>query len=147
MNKIIDWTVDNISDEKVGHMLGVSEIENLFDAVERGMDLFDCVAPTRRARHGFLYTLGGKGETGINIRLSKYYLDKKPIDPKCNCYTCQNYSRAYLRHLYIAEELLYHTLSTYHNLYFILNLMKMIRQAIAEGRLDKLKGQHLPGGL
>ncbi|MBI2600286.1 tRNA-guanine transglycosylase, partial [Candidatus Daviesbacteria bacterium] len=132
MNKIIDWTVDNVSDEKVRHMLGVSEIENLLDAVERGMDLFDCVAPTRRARHGFLYP-------DINIRSSKYKTDKKPIDPKCHCYTCQNYSRSYLRHLYVAEELLYHSLSTYHNVYFIINLMKMIRSAIIEGKLSKLR--------
>lgn len=146
MNKIIGWTVANVSDEKVRHMLGVSEIENLFDAVERGMDLFDCVAPTRRARHGFLYTQESKGKLGINIRLSEYKTDKKPIDSKCHCYTCQNYSRAYLRHLYIAEELLYHNLSTYHDVYFIINLMKMIREAILEGKFKDLKSRFIVHG-
>ncbi len=143
MNKIIDWTRDNVTEEKVRHMLGVAEIGNLFDAVERGMDLFDCVAPTRRARHGSLYnfTEGPKKGFSLNIRHLKYKEDENPVDLQCSCYICQNYSRAYLRHLFVTGEILYHQLATYHNVYFIIKLMEEIRGAIKLKQFAKLQVQ------
>lgn len=142
--KIVEWVVNEVSESKPKHLLGIGEVEDLFNGVERGMDFFDCVAPMRRARFGSLYispTSGGKRQNSftINIRQSKFATDKKPIDSSCSCYTCQNFSRAYLRHLYMADEILYHQLATYHNVYFVINLMKNMRQAITEGRLENLK--------
>lgn len=136
LNNILDWVGESVSEEKVKHLLGIGQIEDLFNAVERGMDLFDCVAPTRLARHGNLYP-------GINIKLSKYKLDKKPVDSTCHCYTCQNYSRAYLHHLFTTKELLYYNLATYHNVFYITNLMKQIRESIIKGYFKKLKRKWL----
>lgn len=135
LQKIVDWSLSNVSDEKPRHLLGIGEVANLFDGVERGIDFFDCVAPTRRARNGSLYT--GKGL--LNIRAARYKADPKPVDPTCICYTCQNFSRAYLHHLYASGEITYHSLATYHNLYFINNLMKQIREAIGNKQFNKLK--------
>lgn len=139
--QVVEWTVAQVSEEKPKHLLGIGEVEDLFNGVSRGIDLFDCVAPTRRARNGSLYVFPN---TTISIMQAKYTADKKPIDPKCNCYTCQNFSRAYLRHLFMAKELLYHQLATIHNLYFINNLMKQIREAIKDKTFKKLKGSFLP---
>ncbi len=136
LNDILEWTVKSVSEEKVKHLLGIGEIENLFDAVDRGIDLFDCVAPTRLARHGFLYP-------GINIRLAKYKEDKNPIKKDCSCFTCQNHTRAYLHYLLAAGELLYYRLAAYHNVFFISNLMRKIREAIKEGSFKKLKAKTL----
>ena len=148
MYQMIDWVISNVSDEKVKHLLGIGEVEDLFNGVERGMDLFDCVAPTRRARNGSIYISPGKGGNSqnhftLNIRAAKFTQDKKPLDQGCLCYTCQNFSRSYLRHLYIAGELLYHQLTTYHNVFFILELMKKIREAIKNNNLSNFKKQWL----
>lgn len=143
--QIVEWVVDVVSDEKPRHLLGIGEVEDLFNGVERGIDLFDCVAPTRRARNGSLYVLPKGGDRvpperwKINIRESRFTIDPKPIDPNCDCYTCQNFSRAYLNHLYKSSELLYFNLATYHNVYFINNLVKQIREAIKIGQFIKLK--------
>lgn len=142
--QIVEWVTEVVSDNKPRHLLGIGEVEDLFNGVERGIDFFDCVAPTRRARFGSLYISpksGGKRENSftLSIRQGQFTADKKPIDPNCDCYTCLNFSRAYLRHLYIANEILYHNLATYHNIYFITNLMKRMREAIKEGRLSKFK--------
>lgn len=133
--QVVDWTVDNISDEKPRHLLGIGEIEDLFEAVERGIDLFDCAAPTRRARHGSLHTAKGY----INIKHKKYTSDKGPIDKSCKCYTCLNFSKAYLKHLFLAGEILYHSLASIHNVYFITNLMSKMREAIKVGEFKKFK--------
>lgn len=138
--QIIEWTVAQVSEEKPKHLLGIGEVEDLLNGVERGIDLFDCVAPTRRARNGSLYVFPN---ATISIMQAKYTTDKKPIDPKCNCYTCQNFSRAYLRHLFMAKELLYHQLATIHNLYFINNLMSKIRESIKKGKFKKVKENFL----
>lgn len=138
LQKIIDWSLSCVSDEKPRHLLGIGEVANLFDGVERGIDFFDCVAPTRRARNGSLYTTSGL----LNIRAATNKKDPKPVDLRCDCYTCQNFSRAYLHHLYAVSELTYHSLATYHNLYFINNLMKQIRQAIGNKQFNKLKAQY-----
>lgn len=147
MYQVIEWTMDHVSEDKPRHLLGVGEVEDLLEAVLRGVDLFDCVAPTRRARNGSLYVsptskvYSSKSEYRkrnftINIRAKKFANDPKPFDPSCSCSTCQNFSRAYLNHLYRSNEILYHQLATIHNLAFIINLMKQIRLAI---RLDKLE--------
>lgn len=141
MYEMIDYTLPFVSEGKVRHLLGIGEVEDLFNGVERGMDFFDCVAPTRRARFGSLYISpksGGKRSNNftLSISQSKYTADKKPIDETCGCYTCINFSRAYLRHLYIAGEILYHQLATYHNVYYITKLMEKIREAIKNNSLS-----------
>ncbi len=146
--QIIEWVNQATSEEKPRHLLGIGEVQDLFNGIERGMDFFDCVAPTRRARFGSLYISpknGGsrKNSFTINIRQSGYISDKKPIDPGCLCYTCQNFSRAYLRHLYIAGEILYHQLATYHNIYFITKLVGNIRQAIKNGEFKRMKNEYI----
>ena len=143
MYQMIDFVIPVISPEKPRHLLGIGEVEDLFNSAQRGIDLFDCVAPTRRARNGSLYISfqnGGKAESGftINIGQAKFINDKNPIDSGCLCYTCQNFTRAYLRHLYVAKELLFHQLATYHNVYFIENLVYQIREAIKKKELNKL---------
>lgn len=142
--QIIEWVTEEVSGDKPRHLLGIGEVEDLFNGIKGGMDFFDCVAPTRRARFGSLYissTSEGKIQNSftMSIRQSKFTSDKKPIDPSCKCYTCQNFSRGYLRHLYMSGEILYHNLATYHNVYFIINLVKQIREAIKEKRFNKLK--------
>ena len=144
MYEMIGYTLPEISEEKIRHLLGIGEIEDLFEGVVRGVDMFDCVAPTRRARNGSLYIgrkSGGnpKNNFTLNISSSKFTSDKKPIDGECQCYTCQNFSKAYLRHLYISRELLFHQLATYHNIYFITKLMEKIREAIKNNSLSRLK--------
>ncbi|MBI2019101.1 tRNA guanosine(34) transglycosylase Tgt [Candidatus Daviesbacteria bacterium] len=141
---IVEWVTSAVSEEKPRHLLGIGEVEDLFNGIERGVDFFDCVAPTRRARNGSLYICpksGGKKSNSytLNIRQSKFFSDKKPIDPRCNCYTCTNFSRSYLRHLYMADEILYHELSTYHNIFFIIDLVKRIRETIKDGEFKKFK--------
>ncbi len=146
--KIIEWVVGVVDDEKPRHLLGIGEVEDLFAGIERGMDLFDCVAPTRRARNGSLYVspvINGNRRNNFTtaIGLSKYTTDSAPIDHTCQCYTCQHFSRAYLRHLFMSKELLYHQLATYHNLYFINKLVTQIRGAIKKGEFKKLKTEWL----
>lgn len=142
--QIIGWVTEAVSEDKPRHLLGIGEIEDLFNGIEGGMDLFDCVAPTRRARFGSLFIgpeNGGnrKNSFALNIRQSKFVTDKKAIDPGCGCYTCTNFSRAYLRHLYTAGEILYHELATYHNIYFITKFVEQIRKAIGVGKFRQLK--------
>ncbi len=142
--QMIEWVNSNVSEEKVKHLLGIGEVEDLLNGVERGVDMFDCVGPTRRARNGSIYIHpknGGNSQNHFtfNISSAKFFADKNPLDPGCTCYTCQNFTRSYLRHLYMAKELLYHQLATIHNVSFILNLMREIREAIKENRFKKLK--------
>lgn len=142
--QVVNWTVDNVSDDKPRHLLGIGEVEDLIECSEKGVDLFDCVAPMRRARNGSLYISkksGGnrKNNFTLNISQSRFTKDSGPIDISCECYTCKNFSKAYLRHLYMSKELLYHYLATHHNIYFINNLMQKIREAIYENNFPDLK--------
>lgn len=142
--QVIDWTIPYLSNEKPRHLLGIGEVVDVLEAVERGMDLFDCVAPTRRARHGSIYINpknGGSKENGFTMQItnSKYIADKRPLDPGCLCYTCQNFTRSYITHLFKAKELLGYRLATYHNVYFIVNLMREIRKSIEEGSFERQK--------
>jgi queuine tRNA-ribosyltransferase len=146
--KVIDWCVPYFAAEKPRHLLGIAEVADLFEGVERGMDFFDCVAATRRGRHGNLYISpknGGnkKNNFSVSIVNSRFTLDTDPIDPGCLCYTCQNFTRAYVSHLYKADELLGKRLGTLHNVHFIINLAKRIRDAILEDRFTKLKEEWL----
>lgn len=145
---VIDWTLPYFTEDKPRHLLGIGEVADLFEAITRGMDFFDCVAPTRRGRHGNLYispSNGGRKENNFTIQLTnaKYTLDKNPIDPSCQCYTCQHFTRAYLHHLIKADELLVQRLGSYHNVYFIVNLVAQIREAILEGRFTQMKEKWL----
>jgi len=139
MHNILEWVVPLLDEKKPRHLLGIGEVEDLFNGVERGVDLFDCVAPTRMARNGTLLTKRGR----MNILKSGFKNDKKPIVENCECYTCKNFSRAYLNHLFKAEEILAHRLATIHNLYFITNLMKEIRMAIKVGKFSQLKNKFI----
>ena len=144
MNDVLDWVIPITNYKKPRHMLGIGEIEDIFNCVERGIDTFDCVNPTRIARKGNLYILpksGGRIKNGFRIRLknSAFKNDFSPIDKNCNCSTCKKYSKAYLRHLCMVQDQSYARLATIHNIQFILNLMKSIREAIAENQFSKLK--------
>jgi tRNA-guanine transglycosylase len=146
--KVIDLSVPYFTEDKPRHLLGIGEIADIFEAIERGMDFFDCVAPTRRGRHGTLYVFpqnGGRKENNfcINIFNAKYQFDQNPINPGCECLTCQHYTRSYIRHLFVADELTAQRLGSYHNVYFVINLVKMIRESILEGRFEEIKREWL----
>ena len=117
------------------YLMGVGTPEDLVENVERGVDMFDCVMPTRNARNGTLFTSFGK----INIKSAKFINDHAPIDPQCQCYTCKRYSRGYLNHLFKARELTFFRLASLHNLHYYLNLMKEMREAIEAGEFTKFK--------
>ncbi|MDH4224506.1 MAG: tRNA guanosine(34) transglycosylase Tgt [Deltaproteobacteria bacterium] len=125
--------------EKPRYLMGVGEPQDLLTAVGAGMDMFDCIIPTRKARHGTLYTRRGQ----ISIRQNKFREDPAPPDPQCGCFVCQHYSRAYLRHLAFAHEITGLRLNTYHNLYFYLRLMDQMRQAIREDRFESFSKEFL----
>jgi len=123
-------TISLLPKEKPRYVMGVGTPEDLIEMIHMGADMFDCVMPTRNARNGQLFTHQGV----LNISNAQYKEDKNPIDEKCSCYTCQKYSRAYLRHLYIAREILAYRLNTIHNLHYYLDLMRQARSAIKENR-------------
>lgn len=135
MATAVRWVNEILPKEKPRHLLGIGEPEDLFMGVENGVDLFDCVAPTRNGRGGTLYTSSGK----LNIRNAEFRDDSRPVENNCGCYTCQNYSRGYLCHLYRAHEILGGTLGSIHNLYFIVNLVKKMRQAILDNTFEVFK--------
>jgi queuine tRNA-ribosyltransferase len=135
MYEVLDDCVDLLPKDKARYLMGVGSPDCLFEGVERGIDMFDCVLPTRIARNGTALTSRGK----VSIKNAKYVKDFSPLDPECDCYTCRNYSRAYLRHLFKAGEILSSMLLTNHNLYFLVNLMGKIRSAIEEDRFPELK--------
>ena len=116
--------------------MGVGKLDDIFEAVRRGIDMFDCVLPTRNARNGHLWTSEGV----VKIRNSEYRHDKDPLDPNCDCYTCLNYTRAYLHHLYHAKEILSARLNSLHNLRYYQDLMRGLRLAIEQGTLNDFIG-------
>ncbi len=156
--EVIEWTVSSLDENKPRHLLGVGEVDDIFEGVERGIDTFDCVIPTRLGRMGHVFISpsgpedppGRRPPTGnvknrfrYDITKSKFASDKKPIDPNCSCYVCKNFSRAYINHLFRSHELLAYTLATYHNVYFMNNLTRQIREAILDQRLNPLKNKWL----
>ncbi len=136
---IIRWVCEELPENKPRHLLGISEPDDLFEAIKTGADTFDCVSPSRVARNAAIYTRDGR----YNLTGAKYRRDFGPLDPDCTCYTCQNYSRAYLRHLYKAKEMLFSTLCTIHNEHFVVSLVTEIRQAMIDGRFDELETEVL----
>ncbi|MEN6373025.1 MAG: tRNA guanosine(34) transglycosylase Tgt [Armatimonadota bacterium] len=139
MLDVMDWVVPELPRDKPRYLMGVGTPEDLLDAVWRGVDMFDCVLPTRLGRNGSLYTTYGR----INIKNAKFTEDFGPVDPECDCKTCRNYSAAYIRHLHMAGEILAPRLATYHNLYFYHKLMAGIREAIEQDRLKEFRRDFL----
>ncbi len=135
MYDIVEFTTSFMPKDKPRYLMGVGTPEDLIENISRGVDMFDCVMPTRNARNGTLFTSFGR----INIKASKFKKDSTPIDPNCNCMVCKNYSRAYLNHLIRAKELTYYRLASIHNLYYYLDLMAKAREAILEDRFDNFK--------
>jgi len=133
MFRILDHLAPQMPSGKPRYLMGVGTPEDLVEAVRRGMDMFDCVLPTRNARNGWLFTHNG----AVKIKNSRHARDTGPVDPQCDCYTCRHYSRAYLRHLQQANEILGARLATIHNLHYYQRLMRELRQAITEKQLDE----------
>jgi queuine tRNA-ribosyltransferase len=139
MNRMIQLTIPLLPEDKPRHLLGVGSPEDLFEGVARGIDIFDCALPTRVARNGTFLTREGR----INIRNAQYKEDPSSVEAGCSCYTCQHFSRAYLRHLVMAREILGPRLATLHNLHFMLRLMEEIREAILDGSFPALRERFL----
>ena len=138
MYEIIDAVEPYMPEDKPRYLMGVGTPSNIIEGVARGIDFFDCVMPARNARHGKLFTWSGT----LNIRNEKYTTDDSPIDPECDCPTCRNFSRAYLRHLFKAEEMLAMRLAVMHNLYFYNTLMERIRDSLDDGTFDQFRTRY-----
>lgn len=135
MGRIVRWVNEILPADKPKHLLGISEPDDMFEAVEQGIDTFDCVSPTRVARNGAAYTLDGR----INLKAAKYREDFSPLDPDCSCYTCQNYTRAYIQHLFRAKEINAAMLMSLHNEFFIVQLVRQMRASIIDGAFFDFK--------
>ncbi len=135
MYDTVEHTVQYMPEDKPRYLMGVGTPEDLVENIERGIDMFDCVMPTRNARNGTLFTSFGR----MNIRNAKFKLDTQPLDPECDCHTCKRYSRAYMHHLFRSKELTYFRLASIHNLHYYLNLVKQAREAILADRYDAFK--------
>jgi queuine tRNA-ribosyltransferase len=139
MYEALEWTVPLIPADRPRYLMGVGSPDCLFEAVARGVDMFDCVLPTRMARHGSVFIRTGK----LVVRNAGCARDFRPLDPDCGCYTCRHYTRAYVHHLLRVDEVLGIRLTTIHNLHFLLDLTRRIRKAIREGWFTKLKREFL----
>lgn len=137
MHEIIYYTAPLLPADKPRYLMGIGDFVDMLAAVYAGFDMFDCVMPTRNARNGTLFTSRGR----LSIKREEFKFDKGPLDPDCNCYTCRNYSRGYLRHLFMSREILSMRLNTLHNLYFYQHFFKMMRASIEEGRFGEFKGK------
>lgn len=137
--RIINNIAPKLPENKPRYLMGVGEPLDMLQAVENGIDMMDCVLPTRIGRHGTVFTSKGK----VVIKNAAYSEDFKPLDEDCDCYVCKNYSRAYIRHLFKAEEILGMRFATYHNLYFLIKLMKNSRKAILNGEFSKFKKEFI----
>ena len=135
MYDTVEYTTPFMPKDKPRYLMGVGTPEDLVENVQRGVDMFDCVMPTRNARNGTLFTSFGR----VNIKSARYVLDDEPIDSECDCYTCQNYSRGYINHLFRSRELTYFRLASLHNLHYYLTLMKQMREAILQNRFEEFK--------
>ncbi|MCL2565267.1 MAG: tRNA guanosine(34) transglycosylase Tgt [Defluviitaleaceae bacterium] len=141
MYSILEEVVPYLPKDKPTYLMGVGTPENLLEAVDRGIDFFDCVLPARNGRHGHVYTNEGK----LNLLNAKHELDDSPISEECNCPVCANYSRAYMRHLFKAKEMLAMRLAVMHNLHYFNNLMAEMREALEAGRFSQYKKMRLEG--
>ncbi len=139
MNEVLDYTVDYLPQDKPRYLMGVGFPVDILNAVERGIDMFDCVVPTRNGRNGCAFTSAGK----VKILNSQYREDTRPLDEACGCYTCGNFTRAYLRHLFVASEILGLTLMSLHNIFYFQNLMKQVRESIERNEFKEFKTDFL----
>lgn len=139
MYRVLDYIVEKCPEDKPRYLMGVGEPVDMLNAVESGIDMMDCVQPTRIARHGTVFTKKGR----LVVKNAKYAEDTRPLDEDCDCYVCKNYTRAYIRHLLKVQEILGARLTSYHNLHFLLKLMDDSRQAIKEGRFKEFKENFL----
>ncbi|MDF1881406.1 tRNA guanosine(34) transglycosylase Tgt [Sulfurimonas sp. MAG313] len=135
MYDTVEHTIKYMPEDKPRYLMGVGTPEDLIENIDRGVDMFDCVMPTRNARNGTLFTSFGR----INIRGAKFKEDENPVDPECQCLTCKRYSRSYLNHLFRAKELSFFRLASLHNLHYYLNLMREAREAILQDRFAQFK--------
>ncbi len=133
--RMVDYAVKYLPENKPRYLMGIGSIDYILGGIEKGVDMFDCVLPTRMARHGAILTKNGR----INIKNAEYKEDFTPIDPDCDCYACKNYTKAYLRHLFIANETFGARLMSIHNIRFLINMMEGARQAIKEDRFNEFK--------
>jgi len=140
MTRILRHTAPRLPRDKPRYLMGVGTPQDIVRAVSAGIDMFDCVLPTRNARNGWVYTSAGI----VKLRNARYRDDTGPLDPQCACYACRNFTRAYLHHLQRVNEILGARLNTLHNLHYYLDLMRKLRRAIEEGRLEAFAGS-LPG--
>ena len=139
MYDVVSHTTQFLPVERPRYLMGVGTPEDIVESVARGVDMFDCVLPTRNARNGQLFTSGGR----INIKNAQYAEDDRPADPECGCYTCRTFSRAYLRHLYAVDEINAATLNTLHNLHFYLDTLRRIRESLRFGRFESFRNEFL----
>ncbi|GAB6183793.1 tRNA guanosine(34) transglycosylase Tgt [Thermodesulfovibrio hydrogeniphilus] len=139
MYKVVSEIAPIMPEDKPRYLMGVGDLLDVIHAVEHGIDMFDCVMPTRNARNGTLFTSQGR----ISIKRSEFKDDPSPLDPECDCYTCKNYSRAFLRHLYMCREILSMRLNTIHNLHFYCRFFQKMREAINEGKFQQFKHEWL----
>lgn len=139
MYRMIDYAIKYLPEDKPRYLMGVGDPYDLFEGVERGIDMFDCVHPTRLARHGHAFTKYGK----INLKNAKYKEDFTPVDVNCDCECCKNYTKAYIRHLLVAEETLGARLLSIHNLRFLIRIMEGIRESIKEDRFLDYKKEFI----
>jgi queuine tRNA-ribosyltransferase len=137
--EITEYTERLLPEDRPRYLMGVGRPPDLVESVSRGMDMFDCVVPTRNGRNGQVFTWSGE----LQLRNARYKNDTKPLDATCGCYTCRTYTRSYLRHLFNAEEILGLRLVSLHNLYFYANLMKSIRAALEENTFTEFKKRFL----
>jgi queuine tRNA-ribosyltransferase len=135
MYEIINYIAPLLPQDKPRYLMGVGDLIDVLEAVSSGIDMFDCVMPTRNARNGTLFTSKGR----VSIKREEFKSSPEPLDPECECYTCKNYSKAYLRHLFMSREILSMRLNTLHNLYFYLNFFKKMREAISKGEFEQFK--------
>jgi queuine tRNA-ribosyltransferase len=140
MATAVGWVCAELPEGKPRHLLGIGEPADLILGIENGADTFDCVAPTRLARNGSVYT---RNQGRLNLLNAQFIDDFSPLDPRCGCYTCTTYTRAYLAHLFRAKEMLAGTLASIHNLYFVVNLVKEARQAIIAGKWTEFKNSFI----
>lgn len=135
MYAVLDVTVPELPEEKPRYLMGVGHPEDLIEGVARGIDLFDCVVPSRHGRTGSLLTTTGR----VVIKQAQYARDERPVDPMCSCPVCRRYSRAYLHHLFSVKEMLAARLNTFHNLWYVSDLMRRIRAAVEQGTFSEFR--------
>jgi tRNA-guanine transglycosylase len=145
MRDVLEWTIPILPEGKPRHLLGIGEVDDIFSAIENGIDTFDCVIPTRFGRYGIIFSGAPEGNLKnkfrVDIKKSIFAKDKGPLCKNCECYVCKTFTRGYVNHLFKANELSAYRIASYHNVYFLINLVKNIRESIIEGNFQKMKNE------